>query len=132
MGRKPGVSSPEELTSFISSAGSTLLVVDTRNTDFALEPGDEKTHGFAPIGDTSRAAAINVPYDRSNSALPLEQILAKAEEVGGKEAIHVITHCGGGGRGEKSKQFLLDNGFKNVLNGGGPDDTENWAVFGDK
>lgn len=40
--------------------------------------------------------------------------------------------AGGGGRGQKAKDYLLANGFKNVANGGGPEDTECWAVFGSK
>jgi hypothetical protein len=39
---------------------------------------------------------------------------------------------GGGGRGQKAKDFLMANGFKNVANGGGPEDAECWAVFGSK
>jgi hypothetical protein len=39
---------------------------------------------------------------------------------------------GGGGRGQKAKDFLIANGFKNVVNGGGPEDAECWAVFGSK
>ncbi len=44
----------------------------------------------------------------------------------------VITHCGGGGRGQKAKLFLEANGFKNVLNGGGPEDKDCWATFSAK
>ena len=132
MGRKPGVSEPEELVAFVAAAGPALLVVDVRHTDFSIEAGDEKTHAFAPIGDANRECAINVPYDRANSNLPLEEIEARVEALGGRDAVHIITHCGGGGRGEKSKQFLIEHGFPNVLNGGGPDDAECWKVFGHK
>ena len=93
------------------------------------------------------------------------------EAGGGKESVPVITHCGGGGRGQKAKDYLesqvgpargafarratrphyamqlaspalppfaqplkavrcAPQGFKNVLNGGGPEDDECWAVFG--
>lgn len=89
----------------------------------------------APIGGgaDSRPRAVNVVYDRANSSMDLSLIPADwLESAGGKEAAPVITHCGGGGRGQKAKDFLLANGFKNVLNGGGPEDAECWAVFGDK
>ena len=65
--------------------------------------------------------------------MDLEKIpAARIDAGGGKETVPVITHCGGGGRGEKAKQYLLANGFKNVVNGGGPEDAECWAIFGDK
>ena len=56
----------------------------------------------------------------------------KEKAGGGKEKVPVITHCGGGGRGQKAKDYLLANGFGNVMNGGGPEDDECWATFGDK
>ena len=49
---------------------------------------------------------------------------------GGRGQLFVITHCGGGGRGQKAKDFLISNGFVNVINGGGPEDGECWAEFG--
>jgi rhodanese-related sulfurtransferase len=42
----------------------------------------------------------------------------------------IITHCGGGGRGQKAKEYLEANGFTNVLNGGGPKETDCWNEFG--
>ena len=44
----------------------------------------------------------------------------------------MITHCGGGGRGQLAKEYLEKNGYTNVLNGGGPKETECWAEFGSK
>ena len=135
MGRKPGVSAPEELASFVKAAGDKLIVVDVRNPDFEKEPGDKATNDKAPIGGApgERPRAVNCIYDREASSMDLEQIPADwIDAGGGKEGVPVITHCGGGGRGQKAKDFLIANGFKNVLNGGGPEDDECWAVFGDK
>ena len=42
----------------------------------------------------------------------------------------IITHCGGGGRGQKSKEWLEKEGFTNVVNGGGPQVSELWDMFG--
>eukprot|EP00614_Pseudopedinella_elastica_P027742 CAMPEP_0172616690 /NCGR_PEP_ID=MMETSP1068-20121228/66723_1 /TAXON_ID=35684 /ORGANISM="Pseudopedinella elastica, Strain CCMP716" /LENGTH=168 /DNA_ID=CAMNT_0013422203 /DNA_START=72 /DNA_END=578 /DNA_ORIENTATION=+ len=137
-GRKPGVSDPNDLAAFVASAGSNLVVVDARNLDFEKEPGDEKAHELAPIAtppaDTSyRPRAVNVPYQRDSESMDLSLIPAEwVEAAGGLENMPVITHCGGGGRGQKAKDYLLANGFKNVLNGGGPADAECWAKFGDK
>jgi hypothetical protein len=39
MGRKPGVSPPEDIAAFIAAAGDKLIVVDVRNSDFSKEPG---------------------------------------------------------------------------------------------
>lgn len=44
MGRKPGVSEPSELSSFLETWGSdNIVVVDARNIDFAIEAGGENT-----------------------------------------------------------------------------------------
>ena len=36
------------------------------------------------------------------SRIPQEWI----EAAGGKESVPVVTHCGGGGRGQKAKDYL--------------------------
>lgn len=105
------------------------------SSDFELEPGDSKSSEKAPIGGgaDARPRAVNVIYDRANSNMDLSKIPAEwIEAAGGKEKAPVITHCGGGGRGQKAKDFLEAAGFGNVKNGGGPEDDECWAVFGDK
>ena len=133
MGRKPGVEEPSELAKFVEAAGDKLIVVDVRNTDFEEEPGDAKTNEKAPIGAAARALAVNVIYDRKSSAMDLSKIPAdRIAAGGGKESVPIITHCGGGGRGQKAKDYLEANGFGNVKNGGGPEDEECWAVFGSK
>lgn len=91
----------------------------------------------APIGGgddpASRPRAINIVYDRSTSSMELKQMPQEWIDAGGGiESVPVITHCGGGGRGQKAKDYLIEAGFKNVLNGGGPEDAECWAAFGDK
>ena len=42
----------------------------------------------------------------------------------------IVTHCGGGGRGQKAKDYLLGLGYTNVVNGGGPKVIELWERFG--
>ena len=44
----------------------------------------------------------------------------------------IITYCGGGGRGQKANDYLESKGYTNVLNGGGPKETDCWAEYGDK
>ncbi|GMH89377.1 hypothetical protein TL16_g11438, partial [Triparma laevis f. inornata] len=128
MGRKPGVSEPSELSSFLETWGSDkIVVVDARNIDFAIEAGDEKTNEYAPIAGTTpnyRPNAVNLPYDRPNKSMDLTPLTTD-------KSTPIITHCGGGGRGQKAKDFLLANGYENVLNGGGPEDKECWEVFGE-
>ena len=111
-----------------------VTVVDARNPDFSMEPGDEQFGGPGkqfPIencGTRGRPNAINLPFSREK------------KEVSGFDgsALHdaekdapIITHCGGGGRGQKSKEWLEKKGFTNVINGGGPQVTELWEMFGD-
>ena len=107
MGRKPGVMEPDELRKFVEQAGDKLIVVDARNPDFAVEPGDEGTHatggipGLAGGGGPDRPRAVNAPYDRAQSCLDLSKIPAEwVEAGGGKESVPVVTHCGGCSRAE--------------------------------
>jgi len=124
MARKAGVASPEELRAFVTNAGANLLVVDVRNPDAAAEPGDQKSLVVAglPSAD-ARPQALSLIYDRTTSSLPLPDV---------DKSTPIITHCGGGGRGQLAMDFLLANGFTNVVNGGGPKETECWEEFGEK
>ena len=127
MPRKPGVSEPSELAAFVSSAGDRLIIVDVRNPDII-----EDSAAIAPLPPhASRPRAISVVWDKEAktmdlSLIPEDLILAG----GGKASVPIITHCGGGGRGQKAKEFCQQAGFGNVLNGGGPEDAECWATFG--
>mmetsp|Transcript_17509 Transcript_17509/g.30151 ORF Transcript_17509/g.30151 Transcript_17509/m.30151 type:complete len:183 (+) Transcript_17509:106-654(+) len=124
--RKAGVSSPSELKDFVSSAGSKLLVVDVRHPDATVEPGDAKSLAVAGFPDKEkdyRPQAVNLPWSRESKSMEFP--------VADKDT-PIITHCGGGGRGQKAKDYLEKNGFTNVLNGGGPKETDCWAEFGDK
>jgi len=123
--RKAGVASPEELRDFVAQAGSKLVVIDVRNPDASVEPGDQKSIAVAPLpADGNRPQALHLIYDRHTKSMPLPPTEDKTTPI--------ITHCGGGGRGQKAKDFLMEKGFTNVLNGGGPKETECWAEFGDK
>lgn len=49
---------------------------------------------------------MNSIFDRAAKTLPLEAIPADwIEAGGGKESVPIITHCGGGGRGQKVHTF---------------------------
>eukprot|EP00578_Thalassiosira_sp_NH16_P022829 CAMPEP_0181104728 /NCGR_PEP_ID=MMETSP1071-20121207/15587_1 /TAXON_ID=35127 /ORGANISM="Thalassiosira sp., Strain NH16" /LENGTH=129 /DNA_ID=CAMNT_0023187955 /DNA_START=284 /DNA_END=673 /DNA_ORIENTATION=+ len=122
--RKAGVASPDELKKFVSTAGSKLLVVDVRHPDANIEPGDVKSLAVAGFpSEKYRPQAINLPWSRETNSMELP----KAD----KDAF-IITHCGGGGRGQKAKDYLESKGFTNVLNGGGPKETDCWAEFGER
>lgn len=120
---------PDALTKFVEAAGDRLIVVDVRNPDFNAEPGDGKSNEKAPLSDcgSTRKKALNVTYNRSSKSMDLSLI-----PDGGDKTVPIITHCGGGGRGQSAKEFLEAAGFTNVANGGGPEDDECWACFGDK
>jgi rhodanese-related sulfurtransferase len=128
MAPKPGVASLEELTKLVDSAGDKLIVVDVRNPDADKEPGDQKSLAVAPIPAPSegvRPNGLHLVWDRDSNSMPLPpDSVAKDTPL--------ITHCGGGGRGQKAKDFLESKGYTNVLNGAGPKETELWNVFGEK
>ena len=122
--RKAGVASPEELRDFVARAGTDLLVLDVRNPDASVEPGDQTSLAVAALPSGAyRPMAKNLIFDQDAQAMPLPDV---------DRVTPIITHCGGGGRGQKAKDYLMANGFTNVLNGGGPKETECWAEFGDK
>lgn len=124
MATKAGVSTPSELKEFVSTAGSKLLVVDVRHPDASVEPGDAKSLAVAGFPDGKyRPQAVSLPWIRESDSMELPDA---------EKDTPIITHCGGGGRGQKAKDYLTKNGFTNVLNGGGPKETECWAEFGDK
>ena len=124
MATKAGVSTPSELKEFVSTAGSKLLVVDVRHPDASVEPGDAKSLAVAGFPDGKyRPQAVSLPWSRESDSMELPDA---------EKDTPIITHCGGGGRGQKAKDYLTKNGFTNVLNGGGPKETECWAEFGDK
>ena len=126
MATKPGVASPEELRNFVKKAGDELVVIDVRNPDANVEPGDQKSLAVAPLpSDGVRPQALHCIWNRETKSLTsLPDDLATSTPI--------ITHCGGGGRGQLAKEFLEAKGYTNVLNGGGPKETECWAEFGDK
>lgn len=124
MARKAGVASPEELKSFVQKAGPKLVVVDVRNPDASVEPGDQKSLAVAPLPSADvRPQGQHLIYDREAKSLPLPEV---------DKDTPIITHCGGGGRGQLAKEYLMSKGFTNVLNGGGPKETDCWAEFGEK
>lgn len=121
---KAGVSSPEELRDFVSKAGSRLLVVDVRNPDATVEPGDVKSLAVAGFPDEDyRPQAVTLTWNRETNSMEVPTTDLDTP---------IITHCGGGGRGQMAKDYLLKNGFTNVMNGGGPKETACWAEFGSK
>jgi rhodanese-related sulfurtransferase len=145
-GRKPGVATDDELREFVDKHGSAIVVVDARSKDFAVEPGDAKhasniagnpplIHSdeyFSQHAPMDRPNAINLPYDRVTKSMDLSAVEffdGAPMLTQGKET-PIITHCGGGGRGQKAKEYLEKNGFTNVINGGGPSVKEHWELFG--
>jgi rhodanese-related sulfurtransferase len=135
--RKPGVATDDAMDAFLAAnAGRDVYVLDARNPDFTIEPDDEMYGGdgkSAPIsqcGSAQRPKAVNVPFLRDTGALDTEAYATFEKRVEGKKDAPVITHCGGGGRGQKAKDALEKMGYTNVINGGGPAVKALWKKFG--
>jgi rhodanese-related sulfurtransferase len=121
---KPGVATRAELQEFLAAAGNRLFIADVRNPDFDVEPGDAKSVALSPLPTSeTRPLAKLLTFDRSSNTMPLPDV--------GKDA-YIISHCGGGGRGQMAKEYLQKQGFTNVINGGGPKCKELWDLYGDK
>mmetsp|Transcript_6211 Transcript_6211/g.22405 ORF Transcript_6211/g.22405 Transcript_6211/m.22405 type:complete len:180 (+) Transcript_6211:2391-2930(+) len=136
-GRKPGVASDEEFDAFLAAAaGRNIVVVDARNPDFSIEADDAKfgaDGGSAPIsqcGTPARPNAMNIPFEREAKRLQPQGVEALEAKTGGDKTTPIVTHCGGGGRGQKAKEALEAMGYSNVVNGGGPAVAELWTKFG--
>lgn len=73
--RKAGVSSPEELKTFVQEAGDSLLVIDVRNPDASVEPGDQKSLAVAALpSETVRPQAKHLIWDRNTDDMPLPDV----------------------------------------------------------
>jgi rhodanese-related sulfurtransferase len=122
--RRPGVASADELKEFIAAAGDRLVIIDTRNPNFDVEPEDETSVALAPLPTPeTRPRAQLLTFDRTTNTFPLPDV---------DKDSYIITHCGAGGRGNEAKKYLEQHGFKNVINGGGPKEKELWELYGDK
>lgn len=118
------MSTTSELKDFVSSAGSKLLVIDVRHPDASVEPSDAKSIERTGLPDPTknyRPQAINLPWSRASNSMELPNV---------DKDTPIITHCGGGWRGQEAKEYLEKHGFTNVLNGGGPREQEEWHEFG--
>ena len=122
--RKAGVAYPEELRKFVEEAEDNLLVVDVRNPNAEVEPGDQKSISLTGLpSEAYRPKAVHIVFDRAANSMPLPEV---------PKDTPIITHCGAGGRGQLAKEFLIANGFSNVINGGGPKEKECWEIYGSK
>ena len=122
--RKAGVAYPEELRKFVEEAGDNLLFVDLRNPNAQVEPEDQASISLAGLpNEDYRPKAVHIPFDRAANIMPLPEV---------PKDTPIITHCGAGGRGQLAKEFLIANGFNNVINGGGPKEKECWEIYGSK
>jgi rhodanese-related sulfurtransferase len=118
------VASPDELAEFVEKAGDRLVVVDLRNPNADEEPGDVKSLAAAGLpSEGYRPHAVHLQWDRERHTMPLPDASIPKDSP-------IITHCGGGGRGQMAKEYLEAQGFTNVLNGGGPKEKECWKTFG--
>lgn len=96
------------------------LVLDLRDTN-EVDAGKGGPPAKIP-------GSINVAFNmdgvkQSKRTTTLEEFKQKLVDAGvGLEDVTkpIITHCGGGGRGQKGKDMLVKMGFTDVLNGGGP------------
>ena len=140
--RKAGVATDDEMDAFLKKHGlENIVVVDSRNPDFTVEPGDQRwgKDSIAPIEGTGtneyRPRTANVVFDRASKTMPLDVLKKHIESLGGDvdswKDVPIITHCGGGGRGEKSRVYLKSQGFSNVINGGGPSVADLWHKYGE-
>jgi rhodanese-related sulfurtransferase len=124
---KAGVATVEELQEFLDKSGrANVVVVDVRNPDATVEPGDQKSLAVASLpGDNNRPQAIHLIWDRTTSSMPLPPSSVVSKDT------PIITHCGGGGRGQLAKEYLQKQGYTNVINGAGPKEQQLWKLYGD-
>lgn len=121
---KAPMASASKIKDFVKSAGSKLLVIDVRHPNASVEPSDAKSIERTGLPDPTnnyRPQAINLPWSRESNSMELPNV---------DKDTPIITHCGAGWRGQVAKEYLEQHGFTNVLNGGGPRESEEWNEFG--
>ena len=115
-----------------ADSGNKEALIDAWEEILAALVGGESGEYFSQHAPMDRPNAINLPYDRVTKSMDLSAVEffdGAPMLTQGKET-PIITHCGGGGRGQKAKEYLEKNGFTNVINGGGPSVKEHWELFG--
>ncbi|KAG8457563.1 hypothetical protein KFE25_003717 [Diacronema lutheri] len=80
----------------------------------------------AEDGGAKFAGSVNVPFFAEGSTEPptVEQYaerLSAASALPAAKDAPIVTHCGGGGRGQKVADMLKGLGYTNVHNGGSAD-----------
>jgi rhodanese-related sulfurtransferase len=101
------------------------IIVDARNP---TSESDQKNFDAAPLPNPEaniRPKAINLMWTRDSKSIELPPPSTSKDT-------YIITHCGGGARGELAKNYLIEQGYTNVYNGGGPRVKELWEVYGQK
>lgn len=110
-GKIVSIATDEELRAL-----SSPLVIDARKpSEIATNDGGERYAG-----------SVNVPWfeDGSEAAPTLDEYKARLEAAGclpAEKGAPIVTHCGGGGRGQKAANFLRELGYTEVHNGGNAD-----------
>lgn len=63
---------------------------------------------------------------KNSLLIPLDQLDSKIDDIKKKQngdlSKEIVVHCRSGGRAQKAKEILEDNGFTNVINAGGVND----------
>ena len=147
--KKVGVASLDELREFLAAAAAfaaagdktttttkNLVILDVRNPKFDVGSPDARSIAVAPLPtrETRPCARLCTFHTTTTSAITTANNNTKnsmdiPDDVD-KDA-YIITHCGGGGRALLAKNYLEENGFTNVINGGGPWEKELWRLYGD-
>lgn len=66
--------------------------------------------------------AVHLPWNREKREMELVGLPADKHAA-------IIVHCARGARAEAARQFLVAQGYTNVLNGGGPCFPGLWAIY---
>ena len=79
----------------LRTTGEKLIVVDVRNPNFSIEPGDGASNEKAPIAacGEERTHAVNVVYDRQTSSMDLSKIPPQWIKEGGGKALVRVQFC---------------------------------------
>uniref|UniRef100_A0A7S4BKI1 persulfide dioxygenase n=1 Tax=Chrysotila carterae TaxID=13221 RepID=A0A7S4BKI1_CHRCT len=92
------------------------LVIDIRAAD-----SSDAFKGIFSVVDGS----ISAPWDRANKTMPLS---AFPED----KTATIVLHCNSGRRVNAAVPFLKEKGYINLLNAGGPAESEVFPVFGER
>ena len=98
---------------------SLVSIANGLNTAPQLEVGVAKIRAGALIIDARSAGDFAVEHIDGAINIPHDQLAGRLDELAIDKDASIVTYCRSGRRAGVAAQILLENGYTDVINGGG-------------